>query len=201
MWTSRLIRKSLLPTFGAPPSTSMPPGVSTRGAMMSSGIGLASSSSAPSVKAGMTDTGGTSPLRSRAGPLRSTCRRQSRSASELQPLQRPARAQHGGVVLADGLPALVAAHAAVMHHADVVADRGARALEAGPVIFAAFAHRRRQDIGDRRLCRSRDPARMPTPGKRRHGVDQLGEVAQIDLDPRTVVADRDQPLEAALVID
>ncbi|HMX40880.1 MAG TPA: cell envelope integrity protein TolA, partial [Saprospiraceae bacterium] len=77
MCTSQLIVRSLLPTFGAPPSTSRPPGVSTRGAMMSSGIGLASSSSAPSVKVGISlGAGAALSRRTSGGPFFCTCRSQ-----------------------------------------------------------------------------------------------------------------------------
>ena len=82
MCTSQLIVRSLLPTFGAPPSTSKPPGVSTRGAMMSSGIGLVSSSSAPSVKVGISlGVGAALSRRTSGGPFFWTCRSQSRSDS------------------------------------------------------------------------------------------------------------------------
>src|SRR5690606_12930335 len=63
--------------------------------------------------------------------------------------ERPAGTELGGVVLADRLPRVVAAHAALMRHADVVADRGARPLEARPVVFAAFTDRGGQDLRDR----------------------------------------------------
>ena len=119
----------------------------------------------------------------------------------LQPLERPCRPQHGGVVLADRLPAVVGADAAVMHEADVVADGGARALEARPVIGAARMHGRRQDM---RRCDglSRMSSGLPAiASEERHGVDQFGELAQIDFDTGPVFADGDDPLEAALVID
>ena len=119
---------------------------------------------------------------------------------QLQPLQPPGRAQHGGVVLADGLPAVVRAQAAVMHQADVVPDRSARALEARPCILPGLPNRRRQHIGDGRLFAR--GARLHADARHGgHGLDRFGELAEINLDMCTVVADRYQPLEPALVID
>ena len=68
-----------------------------------------------------------------------------------------------------------------MDQADVVADRSARALEAGPGILACFTHRRRQYIGDGRLF-ARGPRLHADARHGGHGLDRLGEVAEIDLD-------------------
>jgi hypothetical protein len=59
----------------------MPPGVSSLGAIRSSGIGPVSSSSSPSVKVG-SDAGALGLASSRAGPLRSSCSCHSRCASD-----------------------------------------------------------------------------------------------------------------------
>ena len=94
-----------------------------------------------------------------------------------QPLQRPAGPQHGGVVLADRLPRLVAADPAVVRQADVVADRGAGALEARPVVLPAVAHRGDQHVIDTRLRRPRWRRIGANARQRRHRIDGLGEVA------------------------
>lgn len=107
--------------------------------------------------------------------------------------ERPVGTELRGVVLADRLPRVVAAHASLVRHADVVSDRGARPMEAGPIVRTAFADRRRQDISDRRFVR-RVAWLGSDPGKRQHVGDELGEVTQMDFDPRAVAADVDQPL-------
>ena len=71
----------------------------------------------------------------------------------LEPFDRPLRPQHGGVVAADALPALVLRHPALVDHADEMPDRGRRALEAGPVVRSALTHRGDQHIVHRGLVR------------------------------------------------
>ena len=66
----------------------------------------------------------------------------------LEPLHRPLRPQHGGVVATDAFPAIILGHAAFMDQADEVPDGGRGALKAGPIILAALAHWIDQDIGD-----------------------------------------------------
>jgi hypothetical protein len=87
-----------------------------------------------------------------------------------------------------------------MHQADVVPDGSARALEARPCILAGLTYRRRQHVGDGRLFAG--GARLHADARHGwHGSDRFGELAEIDLDMCTVVADRYQPLKPALVID
>src|SRR5690606_12533152 len=49
----------------------------------------------------------------------------------LQPIERPGRTQHGGVVATDRLPALERVEAAFVDEADVMTDGGAGALKPG----------------------------------------------------------------------
>ena len=96
MCTSQLMTRSLLPTLGAPPSTSMPPGVRTRGPMMSSGIGVPSSSAAPRVKVAISLAAGAPSFRMSGGPFLAMCSDQSRSYST----QRRSSGQFGRIIAA-----------------------------------------------------------------------------------------------------
>ena len=89
---------------------------------------------------------------SRAGPLRSSCSRHSRCAS--------AASRSSGQLGAAwrrctrrSPPSLVAADPALVRQPHVVADGGAGALEAGPVVLAAVAHRGDQHVIDAGLRR------------------------------------------------
>ena len=140
-------------TLGAA-STSIPPGVSNRGAMMSSGTG-SRHRAVPSVKP---KSGHAARRLLRAGPWRS-CSRQRRCASEA----RRSSGQLGRAAASTGRspPRRRRGSCGLMSYADVVADRGA-APGSGSIVRSAFADRRRQDIGDRRFEPQRGLA-DPTP--------------------------------------
>ena len=184
MCTSRLMRKSLLPTFGAPPSTSMPPGVSSRGAMMSSGIGLrVVEQRAEREGRHRRPAAALAPRACSGGPLRSTC-------SAPQPLAPPASAAPAASAGAAwrrctgrSPPSLVGADAAVVRPGGCSGrwrrwrPRSASSRPAPPSRTGVVS-----TSSMRRACRpltARAPRRRR---QRRHRIDALGEVAEIDLE-------------------
>lgn len=119
----------------------------------------------------------------------------------LQPIERPGRAQHGGVVAADRLPARERVEAALVHQAHVMADGGTGPLEPRPVVNRAFAHRRgehRVDAGLRCWCGN--VAGEAYAWQRRHVGDLFREIGKIHFD-RAMLADLHEALMAVLVID
>ncbi|ODN68427.1 hypothetical protein A6302_04273 [Methylobrevis pamukkalensis] len=118
-----------------------------------------------------------------------------------QPIERPGRAQHGGVVAADRLPARERVEAALVHQAHVMADGGAGPLEPRPVVDRAFAHRRGEHRVDAGLRGRRgNVAGEAYAWQRWHLGDLFGEIRKIHLD-RAMFADLHEALVAVLVID
>ena len=119
----------------------------------------------------------------------------------LEPLHGPLRPQHRGVVAADAFPALVLRHPALVDHADEMPDRGRRALEAGPVVRSALAHRGDQHIVHRGLVRMGELGLQGHARRGRHVGDGLDELVQIALAVGVQLDDPDLRLEAVLVVD
>ena len=118
----------------------------------------------------------------------------------LQAFRRPGRPKHGGVVLADGLPAIVRAELSLVHQPHVMTDGCAGALEAGPRILAALMHRGGENGVEGGLCVAFRRRLGAHAGNEGHGGHTLAEVGQVHFDC-IMLTNLHEPLESALVID
>ena len=96
-----------------------------------------------------------------------------------EPLHGPLRAQHGGVVAANTLPAFVLRHPPFMDHADEMPDGGAGTLETRPIVLRPLAHRYCQDLAYGGLVRVAEIRLQGDARRGRHVGDRLDELAQI----------------------
>ena len=96
-----------------------------------------------------------------------------------QPFDRPLWPQHGSIVSANAFPAFALGHPAFMDHSDEMPDGGRGTFEAGPVVLAAFAHRRHQHFADKGLVGRAKVRLQRHAGGWRHVGDGIDELAQI----------------------
>src|ERR1700730_676118 len=116
----------------------------------------------------------------------------------LEAIERPAWSQHRRVVLADRLPALAGAHAALMDKSDVVTDGGTCPLKPCPGVLPAFADRTRQHVVEPGLLGFPGGGRAGA-GQDRQRFDLLGKFAEVVFQ-RSLGTNGDKAFDAALTI-